>query len=651
MRIVQKSLMLLTLLLISQLTVAQYGAQKRGDYYFGQFAYAKAIGEYEKMIDKDFNTAHAHQRLAECFLLIRNFKKAIPHFEAIVNNTSVPTDYYFKYAMALYSDGQHKLSEKWLRKYKKYNKNDSRLRRFLKDGNLASVVFNSRERYDVTPANFNSSESDFGVFAKGEHLYFASSRKDQVSGDAYGWNEEPWLDLFVVKADNPDAQPEKLKGNVNTKFHESSLIFTTDYKKDTVIYFTRNNYYNNKEGYGAEREVNLKIFSAIKMDDEWMVNRNLRINSDYYSTGHPYISPDRSRLYYTSDRPGGMGGTDIYYSELHERGRIGPAINAGPVVNTEGNEMFPFINSEGKLFFSSDGHVGFGQLDVFSTVSDANNKIIDVINLGAPLNSDSDDFGFYAYEDGITGYVSSNREDGLGSDDIYEFEFTPSLSIEGIVTDGVNNQPLDSVQITIVDQKTQSTIGEMMTDENGYYKMFINRKSNYRIDAVRRTHPHKSVYINTFITPLTTKVMRQDIVLEPILDVKLLANLDKIYFDFNKSNIRPDAALELDKVVKLMTKTYPNMVIKLEAHTDPIGSHRYNDQLSERRAKSTYDYLIANGVPLNHIISYKGFGKRMLINHCTGRQDCSPEELELNRRTEFPIIQIRGGASILVKSK
>jgi outer membrane protein OmpA-like peptidoglycan-associated protein len=543
------------------------------------------------------------------------------------------------------------LAEKWLKKYKKYNKNDSRVRRFLKDGNLASVVFNSRERYDVAPATFNSPESDFGVFAKGEYLYFASSRKDQVNGDAYGWNEEPWLDLFMVKTDNPDAQPEKLKGDVNTKFHESSLIFTTDYKKDTVIYFTRNNYYKNKEGYGAEREINLKIFSAIKIDDEWLVNRNLRINSDYYSTGHPYISPDGMRLYYTSDRPGGMGGTDIYYSEIHERGRIGPAINAGPIVNTESNEMFPFINSEGNLFFSSDGHVGFGQLDVYSTVTDASNRIIDVINLGAPLNSASDDFGFFAYEDGITGYVSSNREDGLGSDDIYEFEFTPSLSVEGYVTDGVNNQPLDSVQITIVDQKTQSTIGEMITDANGYYKMFVNRKSNYRIDAERRTHPHKSVYINTFTTPLTTKVKRQDIVLEPFLDVKLLANLNKIYFDFNKSNIRPDAALELNKVVKLMTKTYSDMVIKLEAHTDPIGSHRYNDQLSERRAKSTYDYLIANGVPQNHILSYKGFGKRMLINHCTGRQDCSPEELELNRRTEFPIIQIKGPGNTLVKSK
>ena len=646
-----KNLILFAIVLFSQLMVAQYGAQKRGDYFFGQFAYTKAIGEYEKMLEKDFNQAHAHQRLAECYLLTRNFKKSLPHFEAIINNTSVPTDYYFKYAMALYSDGQHELAEKWLKKYKKYNKNDSRVRRFLKDGNLASVVFNSRQRYDVKPATFNSTESDFGAFVQDGHVYFASSRKDQVTGNEYGWNEEPWLDLFVIKEGDPDAIPEKIKGNVNTKFHESSVIFTTDYKKDTVIYFTRNNYYNQKEGYGAEREINLKIFSAIKIDGEWLVNRNLRINSDYYSTGHPYVSPDGRRLYYTSDRPGGMGGTDIYYSEIHERGRIGPSINVGPVVNTESNEMFPFVNKEGNLFFSSDGHVGFGQLDIYSTIGDDDGQIIDVINLGTPMNGPSDDFGYYADEDGITGYISSNREDGVGSDDIYEFKFTPSLAIEGYVTDGVNDQPLDKVQITIVDQHTETTVGEMMTDANGYYKMFINRNNNYRIDAVRKTHPHKSVYINTFTTPLTTKVMRQDIVLEPILDVKLLADLNKIYFDFNKSNIRPDAAMELDKVVKLMTVTYPQMIIKLEAHTDPVGSHAYNDALSERRAKSTYEYLIEKGVPKNHIVSYKGFGKRMLINHCTGKHDCSPEELELNRRTEFPILQIKGNKNALVKSK
>ncbi len=630
---------------------AQYGAQKRGDYYFGQFQYSKAIKEYEKMVEGKFNSDYAHQRLAECYLLIRDFKKSIPHFEAVINKTSIPTDYYFKYGMALYSDGQLDKAEDWLKKYKKYNKNDSRVKRFLKDGNLASVVFNSRERYEVKTVPFNTSQSDFGAFVNGEYLYFASSRKDLVDGDEYGWNDEPWLDIFMVKEDNPESIPEKIKGDINTRFHESSLVFSTDYKNDTVIYFTRNNFFKNKKAYGAEDELNLKIFSAIKDKGVWKENKNLRINSDYYSTGHPYVSPGRTRLYYTSDRPGGYGGTDIYYSEIHPRGGIGAPVNAGPVVNTEGNEMFPFINSEGVLFFASDGHVGFGQLDIFSTISNENEEIVDVVNLGTPVNSPSDDFAFYAHEDGITGYLSSNREGGLGGDDIYKFKFTPELSLEGIVIDGVNLKPLDNVKIAIFNQKTGTQEGEAQTDANGYYRMYINRERNYVIEASRKTHPTKNVYFNTYTTPLTTKVISQNITLEPVMDVKLLANLDKIYFDFNKSDIRPDAAKELDKVVKLMTVTYPDMIIHLEAHTDPIGSHAYNDNLSERRAKSTYDYLIEHGVLKEHILSYKGYGKRRLINQCTSRKDCTDEELELNRRTEFPIVQIKKPKDLIVKSK
>ncbi|AZQ57485.1 flagellar motor protein MotB [Maribacter sp. MJ134] len=643
MKSFKNSVLLVAFLFACQLTIAQYGAQKKGDYFFSKFSYIKAIAEYERMIEGGLNSDYAHQQLAECYLLIRDYKKSIPHFKAVINNATLPTDYYFKYAMALYSNGNHEESAKWLRKYKKFNKNDSRLKRFLKDGNMASVVFNSRQRYEVEPVTFNSTESDFGTFSRGGDLYFASSRRDIVTGDTYGWNEEPWLDLFVVQGDNELSVPTRLKGDVNTKFHESSLIFSTDYKNDTIIYFTRNNFFDKKEGYGAFDEINLKIYSAKLVDGEWTENRGLRVNGDYYSTGHPSVTPDRKRLYFTSDRPGGYGGTDIYYSEIHDRGGVGSPINAGPAVNTEGNEMFPFINEEGKLFFSSDGHVGFGQLDVFSTISNEEGEIVDVINLGTPINSSSDDFGYYGLPNGIDGYVSSNREGGMGGDDIYKFKFTPALDVEGFVIDGVNEQPLDSVHIKLFDQKTNTLVAQAVTDEKGYYRFPINRKTTYMIEAVRKTHPHKTIYFNTSETPNKQKMIRKDIVLEPVLDLKLLADLNKIYFDFNKSNIRPDAALELDKVVRVMTKTYPDMIIKLEAHTDPVGSHNYNDGLSQRRAKSTYEYLIANGISEDRIISYKGFGKRMPINHCTSKKDCSPEELELNRRTEFPIVQIKKG--------
>jgi len=629
---------------------AQSTIQKRADQLFYKFAYAKAIPEYEQMVVSGRNTNHAFMRLAECYLLLRDYEKSLPYFKFFIEDELTPTNYYFKYAMALKSAGNEKEALKWLKRYKKNHKNDARLKQFLKDGNLASVVFNSKERYEIDPVHFNTQFSEFGSFVHDGQLYFSSSRNTEESNNIYDWNNESWLDIYQITEGDLYDNPKRFKGEINSKFHESSMVFSTDYKNDTVIYFTRNNYFQNKESFYTKKEDknieklnNLKIYKAEKIKDEWKVTRNLNMNADHYSSGHPSVNSSRTRLYFTSDKPGGYGGTDIYYCKIHPRGGLSKPINAGPIVNTSGNELFPYVNNEEQLFFSSDGHVGFGQLDVFATILDENGTIKDIINLGKPINSEKDDFGYYALDNGVDGYVSSNRKGGKGSDDIYKFKFIPPLTLEGMVTDAINMQALDSVQISLYDQKTGDLVNQTLTDAQGAYKMTIERHQNYMIEAVRKTHPHKHLYFNTMTTPRTTRLISQDIQLDPVLDLKVLADLNKIYFDFNKSNIRPDAARELDKVVKLMVETYPDMVIQLEAHTDPVGSHAYNDRLSKARAKSTYTYLIAKGVPKKRILSYEGFGKRRLINSCTGLKDCSQEELELNRRTEFPIVQFKKG--------
>ncbi len=638
---------------------AQSSTQKKADQLFYKFAYAKAIPEYEKLVVSGRTATHAYQRLAECYLLLRDFEKSLPYFKRFINNPTTPTNFYFKYAMALKSSGKEKEALKWFKQYKKFHKNDSRLKQFLKDGNLASVVFNSRERYEIEPVHFNTEYSEFGSFLHDGQLYFSSSRKTEDSDNVYEWNNESWLDIFHITEGDRYDKPRKIKGEINSKFHESSMVFSTDYKNDTVIYFTRNNYFQNKESFYTKKEDknieklnNLKIYKAEKINDVWKVTRNLNMNADHYSSGHPSVNTSRTRLYFASDKPGGYGGTDIYYCKIHPRGGLSKPINAGPIVNTPGNEMFPYINNEEQLFFSSDGHVGFGQLDVFGTISNEDGTIKDVINLGKPINSEKDDFGYYALDNGIDGYVSSNRKGGKGGDDIYKFKFIPSLSLEGVVTDAINLQALDSVQISLYNQKTGDLVSQTITDENGEYKLFINRQQNYLIEAVRKTHPHKHVYFNTSTTSRATKKIVRDIQLEPIIDLKVLADLNKIYFDFGKSEIRPDAAKELDKVVKVMMETYPDMIIQLEAHTDPVGSHAYNDRLSKARAKSTYEYLITSGVPKKRILSYEGYGKRRLINDCTGKDNCSPEELELNRRTEFPIVKFKKeDRTLLAKSK
>lgn len=649
--------------------VAQPVQLKKADELFNKFAYAKAIPEYERLVVKGLHTEHAYRRLAECYLLLRDFEKSLPYFERFINEPQTPSHYYFKYGMALQSVNRQKEALRWLKRYKRLNKNDKKLKQFLKDGNLASVVFNSRESYEVEPVHFNSEYNDFGAITNKGRIYFSSSRFSDKKQDRYEWDNQPWLDIFYVEEDTyfdrmRVVQPQKIAGDINSKYHESSLIFSTDYKNDTVIYFTRNNFFENKVGYHeikhkeerlVEKRNNLKIYKAERKDGTWKVVRNMKMNADHYSSGHPSVNPNRTKLYFASDRPGGYGGTDIYYCDIHPRGGVGEPVNAGPVVNTAGNEMFPFVNNEGKLFFASDGHMGFGQLDIFATISDASGAVTDVINLGQPINSDKDDFAFYSNEDGTKGFISSNRKGGKGGDDIYRFDFTPSLYVEGTVYDAVNGKTLDSVAIALTDKNTGNFIKGVTTDHKGYYRMFINRGMEYTLVLNRRTHPEKKVSLSTITLPQTQKKIVQDIYMNPLLDVKVLADLNKIYFDFNKSNIRPDAARELDKVVQLMLETYPYMTIRLESHTDPVGSHEYNDVLSEKRAKSTYEYLVSRGVAKERILSYKGFGKRKPVNDCKTKWDCPPEVLELNRRTEFPIENIlepKGKTEALVsKSK
>ena len=633
---------------------AQHPLQRKADKYFGTFSYAKAIPLYEEMVTEGIDPEHAQKRLAECYLLQRDYEKSIPYFERFIHKSGISSNHYFKYGMALKSVGRVKEAAEWLKLYKKTNKNDRLIDRFLKDGNLASVVFNSRERYDIQPVKYNSQFNDFGAIKFGNTIYFSSSRPDSKDERLYDWDNQPWLDIFFIEEGGAFERmteyiPQRIKGDINSKYHESSVVFSTDYKNDTIAYFTRNNYFEDKEGFYVkkikdknlvQKQNNLKIFIAEKNGEEWHVAKNLKINADHYSTGHPSVNENRTKLYFASDRPGGYGGTDIYYCDIHPRGGVGQPINAGPIINTAGDEMFPFINNEGKLFFASDGHVGFGMLDIFATVTDEDGVVTDVINLGKPVNSEKDDFAFFSNEDGTEGYISSNRDGGEGGDDIYKFDFTPSLYVDGFVYDAVNGNPLDSVVVKLTDINTGNFIKQVKTDGRGYYRMFVNRGTKYKLVLNRITHPEKKVTLNLTNLPNKQKKVQKDVYLEPVLDVKILAGLDKIYFDFDKSYIRPDAAKELDKVVKLMVETYPYMTIKLESHTDGVGSHEYNDKLSEARAKATYEYLVASGVPAERILSYKGYGKRQPVNDCKTKWDCPPEILELNRRSEFPIINI-----------
>ena len=380
-----------------------------------------------------------------------------------------------------------------------------------------------------------------------------------------------------------------------------------------------------------------------KVDGEWSDAVEVPFNSDDWSTGHPVLSPDGKQMYFVSDRPGSLGESDIFVVDIMGDNQFSEPRNLGPEINTERREMFPFITDK-KLYFSSDGHVGLGGLDIYEVAYDEENGFMEVRNLGKPINSNRDDFSYIINEESQHGYFSSNRIGGKGSDDIYSFrkilpEEPNENAIAGIVTAVVDGEILPDALVELLDENGRK-IKEMVTGEDGSF-LFEDLDGNTKY-TVRVT---KGDYFEV-IQDVTTKdneLVQADIAMRLLKDLIAVEDgirklkLNMIFFDFDKSNIRPDAAQELNKLVTIM-KEYPAMVIKIESHTDSRGKRAYNRWLSDNRAKSTRRYLISEGIDPKRIQSAIGYGEDRLLNECDGTVRCTEAQHQLNRRSEFIIV-------------
>ncbi|MGZ0017407.1 OmpA family protein [Yeosuana sp. AK3] len=626
------------LLMVNLAVFAQYGKQKKADTLFNKFSFVKAANVYRELIENNYNKDYATRRLADCYSYLRDPKNAARYYKKVVEQDNVPIEYYYNYAQALRGVKDYKNSRVWLERFKDsggvINAND-----FEKDVNFITSVFNAKQQYFLDKIRFNSKFSDFGAFEHDGKVYFTSSRDEGVSVKRlYGWNEQPFLDVYVADVGtkrNVD-HTAKLKGEVNSIYHDGPITITKDGK---TMYFSR----NNLDEYGISKDrkgiSNMKIYRATLRDSIWTDIEDLSINHTEYSTQHPALNMDDTKLYFSSDWPGGLGGSDIYVVDINPDGTLGVPINVGNVVNTKNSEGFPFINNEGTLFFSSDGHAGLGLLDIFGTIQGENGEFVDVINLGIPINSNSDDFSFSMNSNGITGYFASNRTGGRGSDDIYAYHRVPTLQVEGVVSDAINTKPIANSIIKLFDEKDEQ-IAYMVTDENGFYQINIDRNKDYKIVGSQKKYiddyrTFTSKHLQTELTTLTANLL-----LNPVQDVVKLAELNTIYFDYDKHNIREDAALELDKIVSLMQNDYPDMVIRIESHTDSRGNLSYNDKLSIDRANSTYEYLISKGIDPSRITEHEGFGERRLTNGCEDGSKCEEEDHQLNRRTQFIVVKM-----------
>jgi outer membrane protein OmpA-like peptidoglycan-associated protein/tetratricopeptide (TPR) repeat protein len=621
-----------TLILMSSLGLtAQNKDTQNADKYFNKYDFIEAIEAYNKLVEDGKGDAYVYAQLAEANYNIFSTVEAERWYAKALETNQDP-EMIYKYSQMLKANGKYDESNKWMKKFADEKPKDDRAIAFNSNPDYIPGILEGEKLYDITTLEFNSENSDFGGTVNNGNLYFSSARNNARKN--YGWNDEPYLDIYrvAVGGDASGIEAELVDG-VNTRYHEGLVAFSPD---GNTMYFSRESFFEgdfekNKET--KTKKSTLYLFKATKDGDKWVDVQPLPLNNKTYSVKSPSLSKDGKTLYFASDMPGGIGFFDIYKVAVSENGTLGEPENLGPKVNTEGQEMFPFISDKNILYFSSNGHLGLGGLDVFYT-----NESGDVVNAGVPVNSNSDDLAFTINEETGEGYVSSNRPGGKGNDDIYALKrLEPCIvNLTTTVVDNVTNNPLAGVAVTIKDASGR-VVSSQTSDANGQVKYEVSCDKTLEISGTLKEYlsnyrtfsgsKDKEASLQLNLDPIEVIIVQDKVVLNPIL------------FDFDKSNITAQGAFELDKLVAIMNK-YPSMVILAESHTDSRGSAIYNEKLSDRRAKSTVQYVISKGIDASRI---SGIGKGESDPKIDCGNKCTEEEYQTNRRSEFIIVS--GGPS------
>ena len=632
------------ILILAFCTSFMLAQTKLADKFFDNYGYVKASELYEEAVKKGDSSEHVLTRLGDCYYNNSDSKKAVIWYAKAANKyDKISPEYIFKYIQTLKSVGNYTDANKWMKKFvsvqsKNVNKKGYDADNIEKFNDLLST--DSKTIVEVVNLPFNTNLSDFGSYIHDSQLYFASAKGTNET-QVYSWNKEPYLDLYQIPVKEEEGElkfgnPDYIKSSkINSDYHEASIAISNDGK---TMYFTRDNVKrNNKLDYDKKGTTHLKIYKASLVGENWDNITELPFNDEVFSTGHPALNPDNKKLYFVSDREGGYGQTDIYEVDILGNNKFSKPKNLGDKINTEGREMFPFISKDSIFYFSSDGHLNLGLLDMFKS-NILKDKTSEPENLGAPYNSGYDDFAFYLdpTKEKEKGYFSSNRPGGKGNDDIYSFYSRAcSQIIKGITKDQFSNDVLNDVSVKLLDQNGK-LISEVITGENGEYEFNVNCNNKVTVLGSKLSYLDDSKEISFDYKDGT--ITSLDLFLDPLIKGNQII-VNPIYFDFDKSNIRTDAQYELEKVIDVLRK-YPNMIIKIESHTDSRGSEKYNMRLSNQRAKSSLDYIISRGIDINRIESAIGYGETKLINRCNDSEKCSEEEHQLNRRTQFIILKM-----------
>ncbi|KIA98520.1 flagellar motor protein MotB [Flavobacterium sp. KMS] len=640
-----KNFTILYITIVSVFSLNSYSQQSKiasGDKKYDNYAYIDAIKTYERVAEKGYKSEDMFKKLGNSYYFNSEFDKAAKWYgELFAMNTEVEPEYYYRYAQSLKSTGDNTKANQMLDLFNQKSKKDTRGKLYESDKNYLDQIKANSGRYNIEDAGINSKYSDYGTTFYQNKIVFTSARDTGGLGQRkHKWTGEHFTNLYQSDIDqdfNPNA-PKKFKSKINSKFHESTPVFTKDGK---TVYFTRNNYIDGKKGKDENKITLIKIYKATLENDKWTNIMEVPFNSNNYSTAHPALSPDEKTLYFASDMPGTFGQSDIYKVSINNNGGFSSPVNLGPGINTEGKETFPFITDENEIYFASDGHPGLGGLDVFVGKLD-DSGVSNIQNLGSDINSPKDDFAYLIDTKSRRGFFTSNKDGGQGSDDIYKFLETRKLAcvqeLYGTITDLATGAVLPNTKLTLYSSAFK-VIATGYSDQNGNYTFPVECGLVYNVRAEKEKYTTKEQSVTILKengrTNLPIALEKSDCVVTIGDDLGKCFGIKMIYFDLDKSNIRREAALDLEKILDVMNQ-YPKMKLDIRSHTDSRASHKYNEALSDRRAKSTIKWLIQNGVAPNRLTG-KGYGETQLVNGCSDGVKCTEAEHQMNRRSEFII--------------
>ncbi len=638
-------------------------SNRKANRYFELYKYSKAIPIYKKSVleGNEQEQREATFRLADCYRLTNDAKEARSWYARAIGMYDPEPVHYYYLGLALRTLGEYEEAETNFLKYAELKPDDPRgevFARYSREIRDFESLDPSVEISNVS--SLNSKFYDFAPVFYKDGILFTSDRSSALPNDyVYEWTSYGYLDLYMSKPAYYNdfwtgmTKPRRMSEMLNQTWHDGPVSFSSDYK---TIFLTRTTKSKVKRDENNFRTSLLKIYVGEVSENNRVKFIPFPHNRETHSVGHPTASADGTKVIFSSDMPGGYGGTDLYISEKKGKDWSQP-VNLGPAVNSFGNEVFPFWFNDSILYFASDGHMGYGGLDLFE--SSWNGKTwMAPENLRKPINSSMDDFGLVFRDKEQDGFFSSNRPGGLGADDIYAIrnytkdpvkkekqDLTPSpgewLSNGGTFCGYVKEKgtmlPMEDASVFVMNSRTNQVV-VLKTDRQGFFSAGVDSAVLYLAKAMKQGYfddclPFRLSETDTgHCNPLPRELLLDKLEVDKRFLVK------NIYYDLDKWHIRPDAKPALDHLVRLM-KEYP-IAIELSSHTDSRASNGYNEELSQKRAEAAVRYIALKGVNAVRMTA-QGYGESRLVNRCADGVPCSEAEHQANRRTEFKILDVQ----------